>query len=310
MLVILMTACAGNDSSDNSSNTSQNAEPAGQDELVSSTDAGSSGAAQVEPTQEPLAAIVNGEPVTMAEFERERARRAVGMDVQPATQAAFDTMVMQSLIDQMLIEQYATSQGISVSDADIDAELAIQEEIAQANGQTLEASVAAQQYTMDEYREVLRGALLWARVSEQVIATVPLVTTQVHSRHILVADEATARMLLDQLNQGADFAQLAIQYSLDGSSAPSGGDLDWVSRGDLLQPEVEEAIFALEPGQRAPDPVRSSLGYHIVETLERVDERPLDQAKLAKAKEQAFLDWLQNQRDTAAVEQYVGIQPQ
>ena len=98
-----------------------------------------------------------------------------------------------------------------------------------------------------------------------------------------------------------------MQYSLDGSTAHTGGDLDWVSEGDLLQPEVEAAIFALQPGQRAPEPVKSSLGYHIVETLERVQDRPLSQAALAEKKQKAFLEWLEGQRAAATIERFVGV---
>ena len=99
-----------------------------------------------------------------------------------------------------------------------------------------------------------------------------------------------------------------VQYSLDGSTAPTGGDLDWVSRGDLLQPEVEDAIFALEPGQISPEPVKSSLGYHIVQVLEKVEDRPLSQAALAEKQQQAFMAWLDSQRQAAVIERYVGSQ--
>ncbi len=149
--------------------------------------------------------------------------------------------------------------------------------------------------------------LLWGKVSEAVTADVSPYATQVHARHILVADEATARAIIDQLNQGADFAQLAIQHSLDGSSAPSGGDLSWVSPGDLLQPEVEAAIFALAPGTRSLEPVQSSLGYHVIESLEVVEDRPLDQAALAQKKEQVFLAWLAEQRAVAVIESDIGV---
>ncbi len=159
---------------------------------------------------------------------------------------------------------------------------------------------------MDEYREAQRSTLLWQKVADQVTASVSATSAQVHARHILVADEAMAYDLINQLDQGADFAALAAQYSLDGSTARSGGDLSWVSPGDLLQPEVEAAVFALQPGQRTPQPVRSSLGYHIIEVLERVEDRPIDEAHLAEKRGQAFLGWLQNQRASASIEIFIG----
>jgi len=298
VVVTLLAGCAGGGQSASGSN-----------QVAPTTQPGAvnDAAAASQPTQEPVAARINGQAITVIAFQRERDRRALGLEIQPATAAAFDASVLQTMIDQVLIEQAATREGIVVTDAEIDAELSIQADLASANGQTLEGIVSAQMYTMDEYRAVIRGMLIAQKLS-QVVANVSPYAVQVHSRHILVTDEATARALLAQIQQGADFAQLALQYSLDGSTAPTGGDLDWVSRGDLLQPEVEDAIFALEPGQISPEPVKSSLGYHIVQVLEKVEDRPLSQAALAEKQQQAFMAWLDSQRQAAVIERYVGSQ--
>lgn len=313
VLAVLLAACAGGDSdqsSDAADSAADNSTPLNQSANTSNaassgSDTTSGNAAQA--TEEPLAARVNAQPLTLAEFERERERRMMGMAVEPATAAAFDASVLQTMIDQVLIEQAAQQLGLVVTDEEIDSELALQADLAAANGQTLEEVVATQLYTMDEYREALRGMLLTQKVSEAVVNVTPY-AVQVHSRHILVADEATAQSLLAQIQQGADFAQLAMQYSLDTSTARTGGDLDWVSRGDLLQPEVEEVIFSLEPGQLAPAPVKSSLGYHVIQTLERVEDRPLSPAALAEKRQQAFIEWLESQRQAAVIEQYVGVE--
>lgn len=303
LLAILLTACGGEDSTPSTNNN-----PASNNTAAPAEGINAVSASATNTPEEALAARVNGEPITMEAFERERERQALGMITEPATDDAFDAKVLDSLIEQELVEQYAAREGITVTDAEVEAELAVQSQIANESGITLEDFVAAQLYTMDEYREAQRGMLLLQKVSQQVVANVPATSRQVHARHILVTDEATARSLIDQLNQGADFAQLAIEYSLDGSSAPNGGDLEWISEGDLLQPEVEVAIFALQPGQRSTEPVRSSLGYHIVELLEEAEGRPIDQTKLAEKKEQAYLDWLADQRASATIERFVGGQ--
>lgn len=297
LLIALLSACAGDKKSPSQ---------AGGDSSAAQPGANNVPAAQaVQPTQEPLAARVNGQPITLAAFQRERDRRAAALSAQPATQAAFDDQVLQTMIDQVLIEQAAAKQGIVVSDAEIDAELQVESNLAAGNGQKLEDVVATQNYTMPEYREVIRGMLLAQKVS-QVVANVSPYAPQVHARHILVADEATARQLIARIQQGEDFGQLAIQYSLDTSTAPSGGDLDWVSQGVLLQPEVEQAIFSLQPGQLDPEPVKSSLGYHVIQVLERVEDRPLSQAALAEKRQQAFMTWLDGQRQSAVIERFIG----
>lgn len=299
LLITLLAACAGDKKSSNQAGSDNNA-------AANNAAANGAEAQAAQLTEEPLAARVNGQPITLADFQRERDRSAAAMSPQPATQSAFDAQILQTMIDQVLIEQAAASQGIVVSDAEVDAELAAQSDLAAANGQNLETVIASQMYTMPEYREVIREMLLTQKVS-QGVANVSPNAPQVHARHILVADEATARDLIARLQQGQDFAQLAMQYSLDTSTSASGGDLDWVSQGVLLQPEVEQAIFALQPGQLDPEPVKSSLGYHVIQVLERVEDRPLSQAALAEKRQQAFMAWLDSQRQNAVIERYVGV---
>lgn len=300
LLITLLAACAGDKKSSDESGSSVSSEQG--NPTVADP---SSGAQASQATEEPLAARVNGQPITLADFQRQRDRSATGLAAQPATQSTFDAQILQTMIDQVLIEQAAAAQGIVVSDPEVDAELAAQADLAAANGQKLEDVIAAQLYTMPEYREVIRGMLLTQKVS-QIAANVSTTAPQVHARHILVADEATARELITRLQQGEDFAQLAVQYSMDTSTSASGGDLDWVSQGVLLQAEVEQAIFALQPGQLGPEPVRSSLGYHVIQVLERVEDRPLSQTVLAEKRQQAFMAWLDAQRQSAVIERYVG----
>ena len=102
-----------------------------------------------------------------------------------------------------------------------------------------------------------------------------------HSRHILIrykdakrapvaitrsrADaEQAAAALLDQLADGADFAELAKTKSEDGS-ALRGGDIGLQPRG-LLAPPFEKALFALKPGERSPV-IETEMGFHIIERL-------------------------------------------
>lgn len=80
--------------------------------------------------------------------------------------------------------------------------------------------------------------------------------------HILVTHEYEAQDLLRMLQQGKDFAELAKKYS-QCSSAPAGGDLGELKPGRADE-SFEEAAFALKPGQRTSQPVRSRFGYHLI----------------------------------------------
>lgn len=95
------------------------------------------------------------------------------------------------------------------------------------------------------------------------------------------AGPARAKMeaLLKELRAGADFAALAKEHSDDPASAAKGGDLGEVSRG-VLPAELEEAVFALEPGE-VSEPVRTGFGYHLAKLTDYIPEqrRPYEAVK-------------------------------
>lgn len=256
---------------------------------------------------EALAAIVNGEPITLAEFQNQLQRegeRLAAVGVVPADRSAFEQTVLNNLIDQVLIEQAAAVQGIQVTDADVDEEIALNIEMA-GGEDAFEAWLAANAFTRDGYRESVRSALLTARIRDQVITTVPQTVEQAHARHILVSTEAEAQQLYEQLMNGADFAQLAMQNSRDVSTRELGGDLGWFTREQLTEPVVANVAFTQEIGVLS-QPVASRLGYHLIQTLERSSDRPLDEATRAGLYEMAFERWRQSLWDQAEVQRFIG----
>lgn len=87
---------------------------------------------------------------------------------------------------------------------------------------------------------------------------------KVHCAHILVKTKDEAERILDQINSGADFAELAIQNSMCPSKR-RGGDLGEFGRGQMVR-EFEKAAFALEKGQLSA-PVKTEFGWHIIKRL-------------------------------------------
>ena len=98
------------------------------------------------------------------------------------------------------------------------------------------------------------------------------------AQHILVESEELANDLLEQIKQGADFAELAIANSEDTSSSEEGGDLGFFER-ELMGAEFDEAAFAMNIGD-VSDVVSTEYGYfHIIkltdieaETMQAFDE--------------------------------------
>ncbi len=254
-------------------------------------------------TPEPLAARVNGEPITLAAFEKEEKRCRAGKGQAGLDPADCPALALQGLIEQKVVEQAAMAAGITVSDTE--DESALTQIVSDLGGpEAYMAWLAANLYSDDEFREALRRERLRARMAEQVMAAVGETAEQVHAQALLVADASTAQALLDQLKGGADFASLALAYSLDLSSRAAGGDLGWFPRGGLTVPEVEEAAFALQPGETS-EVIHSALGYHIVRVLERDPARPLSPGAAQALRARAYRDWLDGLLAKAAVEKFV-----
>ncbi len=93
-----------------------------------------------------------------------------------------------------------------------------------------------------------------------------------NAAHILVETEEEAKAIKDEIDAGADFAEVAKEKST-GPSGPNGGDLGWFEKGMMVEP-FEEAVVKLEPGQ-VSDPVQTQFGWHVIKLNEvRLKEAP------------------------------------
>lgn len=88
------------------------------------------------------------------------------------------------------------------------------------------------------------------------------------ARHILVADEGQCENLKQEIENGADFAEVAREHSTCPSSA-RGGDLGEFGPGQMVR-EFDEVVFSAPVGQ-VQGPVRTQFGYHLVEVTSRTD---------------------------------------
>ena len=154
------------------------------------------------------------------------------------------------------------------------------------------------------------------RLNDRRGSTAPVIVSQTRARHILIrtndlVPEGEARRRLvsirERLENNADFAQLARQYSEDPSNA-KGGELGWLSPGDTV-PEFERAMNALKPGELS-GPVHTPFGWHLIQVLERRNEDmsrehvrvEARRALHARKSDEAYQEWVRQQRDLAHIE--------
>ncbi|SNT69420.1 peptidylprolyl isomerase [Psychrobacter sp. LV10R520-6] len=144
-----------------------------------------------------------------------------------------------------------------------------------------------------------------------------MIIPQWHTRHILVKvdelqtnalAEQKANDLYDQLRKGADFSGLAATYSDDPGSAGRGGDLDWVSEGDMIGPF--EAVMKNTAVGDYSAPFKTQFGWHILKLEGKRQHDVSDQYRRNMARQalyqrlapQAKEDWLQELRASAYIQ--------
>ncbi len=248
-----------------------------------------------------LVAKVNGEGITLPDFEQALARKV--QEVNAASPDALRSDVLNQMIEERLIIQGAQSQNMMVNDADVQGEL--QAQIQQAGGDAgWEAWLKTNQYTATEFPQVLRTSLISNKVRDSLTADLEGNVKQVHARHILLRTESDAKDILTKISGGEDFASLAAQYSQDETTKERGGDLGWFTQDELLTPQLAQTAFSLQVGQIA-GPVATELGYHVIQVMEIAD-RPVEPERRVYIAQTRFENWLRPLYYNAVIERYSG----
>lgn len=249
------------------------------------------------PTAATMVATVNGEGIPansynthLALFQAAQTQTGTLLATQDAKQAVID-----ELIDRLLLAQAARAAGLAADEAKVDERL--NNLITQAGGQAaFDAWLAAHQFTAEGFRADLKLEIEAGAMRDQIAAGVPTTAEQVEARQILLTDSFQAERLLGQLEGGTPFETVVLN-----NDPQRLGTLGWFPRGYLLQPEVEEAAFALQPGQHS-QVVQSALGYHLIEVIARDANRALSPQALLALQLKAVEDWLLAQRAQSAIE--------
>lgn len=212
----------------------------------------------------PVVAKLNGEEITR-------------LDVFNFIQT-LNPQTQQLPIDQLFplaLDQVVTAEIISkkVENVNLDNDPAVKEQVAAAKRQIVRGVYMQKQVEQGLTDERLKATY------DQYVANFPEIP-EVKTRHILVEDEKLAKDLLKQLKEGADFAELAKQHSID-PTKDKGGELGYMSKQDQVIPEYLEAAFSQKVGEVSAKPIKTEFGYHIVEVLEERIRPPatFEQAK-------------------------------
>jgi PPIC-type PPIASE domain/SurA-like N-terminal domain len=259
-------------------------------------------------TPEPLAAQVDGEWITLAEFDREVARyksgqQALGIDL--ATVGDYRKLVLRAMIEERVVVHAALAEGLTVDAAAV-AQAVDQARAARGGEAPFAEWLGESGYTIEEFTLALKRQMLSRQITDQVADAVPTSAEQVHAAHILVTSQSVADEVRLMIASGADFAATARTYSQDLSTRAGGGDLGWFPRGWLAVPEVEAAAFALAPGETSAV-ISAADGFHIVRTLEEAPARPISAVVREALQRNAVRSWIDEQVAASAVQVFVAL---
>ncbi|NLA10573.1 MAG: foldase [Firmicutes bacterium] len=235
----------------------------------------------------PTVAVVNGKKIKRSELYEAM-----------YTEGGKETL--EGLVFRQLIIQEAKKCGVTVSDEEIDAEIdtVIGEHFMGAKEQ-FDSFLAQQGYSLQMIQDNARINIMARKIVEADLEISEAdaleyfnenkenydIPEEVRARHILVKTEEEALEAISRLEKEEDFAELAKELSTDPGSKDQGGDLGFFPRGRMVK-EFEEVAFALGDGERS-EPVKSTHGYHIIETLERKEGRAVTYEEVAeKVKEE------------------------
>jgi peptidyl-prolyl cis-trans isomerase C len=263
----------------------------------------------------------------------------------PKYQAAIQ-QIMPQLVGIEITKAYAQEHNITVSDEEVDHEIAkIKKQVgdqARSSGQDLsdqkayELALKQNNITEEQLRQDIRENLPVQKVQERVAGNAEPSQEEIQNyydknkvaqfttpeqrcvRHILFNKDQKqkAEDVKQQLDDGADFAKLAKEDSQDPGSAAKGGDLGCLGKGETV-PDFEKAAFGAKEGEIV-GPVETQFGYHILQVTDIKPEqtRPLKEvesqirSQLSTEKQsEAFSKWVQEQKQKRDVKYLKGYGP-
>jgi len=212
--------------------------------------------------------------------------------------------IIDSLIIIKLLEKYAEENNITVTDEEVNEQLKLLMDTYSSEKdfeKYLKEKGIDKRFLEGVLRSQLLSSKIYSKVTADVIVTEEevkqyyednkntffLVPVSVKASHILTMfpwvednseeteegrEEALEKikMVEDKLKDGGDFEDLARQYSDDGTSGENGGDLGYISKGQMVE-EFEEALFSLDVGE-VSEIVETEYGFHIIKATDRQEE--------------------------------------
>lgn len=213
-------------------------------------------AAPVAPPANPMVAKVDGVEIRMSDISE--AAQSLPEQLRGMPPQMLFPMLVDQLIDRRALAVLARRSGLEKQDD-------VRKLMEAAADRALQTA-----YVSREIGPLITEAAIRGRYDAEIAGKPG--AEEVHARHILMADEAAAKKIIEELKKGGDFAELAKKHSTDPGAA-QGGDLGFFKKDDMV-PEFATAAFGLKPGEITQIPVKTQFGWHIIKLEERRSAAP------------------------------------
>ncbi|WP_416150717.1 peptidylprolyl isomerase [Salipaludibacillus sp. HK11] len=196
---------------------------------------------------------------------------------------SYGTQATEALVMNRVIELEADEKDIVVTEEEIETELA--KYIDQSGGEeaflnAIESNGLTMESLEKEINMYLKSEKLmadWLDFSDEDLESyfeenrsLFDVEEQVEASHILVESLETAEEVIEKINDGEEFSELALEYSTDVSNSATGGELGYFARNAMV-PEFEEVAFQMEV-EEISDPVETEYGFHIIKVTDHIEQ--------------------------------------
>jgi peptidyl-prolyl cis-trans isomerase C len=267
-----------------------------------------------------IVATVNGDPITLAEFQERFARAGL----KPEREAEFEVKedYLNRLIERKMMLREAQRKRIKIGLPEINQRI---EALRGANGKDVKETLSGlgidfEKWKADVWEDMMIERLLAREVNKRVSVSQTEVRhyyqsnpaefekpEQVRARQVVVTTEAEARKVVERLRAGGDFASLAREKST-APEAEKGGDLGYFGVGDM--PAEFNVVFGLQKGEYSGI-VKSPYGYHVFKLEDRrkagrisLDEayREINEKLVREKQDQRYKAWLKELRSRTKFE--------
>lgn len=235
-----------------------------------------------------------------------------GLQQQPDQASTAVSVVVNTLEGEELMRQRAPAElGLSVSPEDIELAIADQLGLSESDPEAFATAFEQELKTGDlsdkEYRQITEASILISRAQEVFSLSVPEAVEQVRMRQIQVVTEDEASSVLERLDAGEDFGDLARELSQDTATKEEGGERGWVAQ-DELDLSYGAKVFALDVGTPS-QPIAGTGGYFIFEVEEKEAEREVTDEQRSTISGNYFAHWYGEQSTLVPSEDYVSSDP-